>query len=367
MNEQEVISHFRNYYRYGEKDMDEETARSMVNRMFPQVLKNDRNALKDVLCIVREQAYYKIVVSQVRNYPQISTIEHVDNAMQQASLKYLEKSMTNFDNFYGDDFYAYSIVFFRMSVMAYMREYYHKVDKRENVLDEEEHKKDERTGDRQQRENPEWKMEDKEDKEFENEFIRQYIQTLEISTIKPYKLITYCYTDILPIVFKDHGMKQELLEWINQLNIPGEEKKSEADLITGEIKGLIARKGQSLIKWAMIAMHKKNVSHLSKEFTDIYNLRPLAGMNFCWGDNYVQSLDTSDENFDYKNIKMGKLVITEDFPKDSINNWPKRTYIQLCKETVLKIMKDIKLKDMAVQYAQNTTAERLFGDIVGKC
>ena len=150
MNEQEVISHFRNYYRYGENDMDEETARSMVNMAFPQVLKNDRNALKDVLCIVREQAYYKIVVSQVRNYPKIATIEHVDNAMQQASLKYLEKSMTNFDNFYGDDFYAYSIVFFRMSVMAYMREYYYKVDKRENVLDEEEHKKDERTGDRQQ-------------------------------------------------------------------------------------------------------------------------------------------------------------------------------------------------------------------------
>ncbi len=360
MNEKEIMDHYRNYYRYGKDDMDEETARDTVNRLFAEVLKNDQRAVEDVLRIVREQAYYKIVVRQVRKYPQIATLDHVDNAMQQASLEYLEKSMTNFENFTGGDFYAYSISFFRYSVLGYMNKYYHKVDKKETMLDEDERIENEQLGERQAGENPEQKVEDKEDEEFKDGIIRQYIQTLEASGIKPYKLVTYCYADILPMVLKDHGMNQELLEWVNRLNIPGERKKSEADSATGEIRGLIAREGRSLIKWAMVAMHKKDVCHLSDEFTEIYNLRPLAGMNFCWGNKFKEALNVPDKKQDRNDMKIGRLVITEDFPLDRIKNWPERTYRQLCKETVPKIMKDKKLKDMAVQYAQQTTAKDMF-------
>lgn len=357
MNEQEVLEHFRQYYQY--KNMDNETAKNRVNELFPKIVLNDRAAFNEALCIIREKVYFN--VCKKLSATSFASLEHVDDAMQYASVEYTKKSITNFDSFAGDNFYAYSLKFFDNWFLNYIRRHYKKVASIETELDEKENiEKNKMNKYKMNKANPEQKHMDKEQDWFKKECIQCFIQVLEASEIVPYQLITYCYASILPLILKNHCGIKELLKWINKLNVPDREKTSWADLDTGEIGGMITRKSKYLVDWAINAMYKKNVEYLSQEFTDIYNIRPLAGVSFVWGNEFIKALSMSAPS-KYEVDTVGELVITDKSDKDAIKNWPSRVFKVLLYETSVKIMEDTELAEFAVEYAEDLLAKKKGG------
>ena len=353
MQKKELLNHYNEHYVY--KNMDAETAKARVNELFLLVQKNDQQAFEEVLHIIREKVYW--MVCRKMKLTSFGTIENIDDAIQHASLEYAKKSMTNFDNLKHDNFYAYSLDFFNRWTENYISRYYNKISL-ETELDVSVNLKDNADNDETNMENPEQKCLKEKKEEYKNEFIRNFIQTLEASLIEPYKLITYCYECILPAILKDNHGIRELLDWINKLNIPGKAKTSWANLETGEIGGFITRKNTYLLKWAINAMYKKKVNYLAEEFTNIYNIRPLDEMPFQWGDSFQNAL-CMPGNFDGHSIaKIGEVVITDEFEESSLHNCASRTGKKLRNETLCKIINNPDLTEFAVEYAEQVISKR---------
>lgn len=353
MQQQELINHYNEHYVY--KNMDAETAKARVNELFPMVKQNNQQAFEEVLYIIREKVYW--MVCRKMSFTSFGTIENVDDAIQHASLEYAKKSMTNFDNFKHDNFYAYSLDFFNRWTENYISRYYNKICL-ETELDISVDLKDNTYNDKTNAENPEQKLLNTEKKEYENEFIRHFIQTLEASLIEPHKLITYCYECLLPAILKDNHGIRKLLDWINKLNIPGKAKTSWANLETGEIGGLITRKSTYLLKWAINAMYKKKVKYLAEEFTDIYNICPLAKMPFQWGDGFQNALVMPGNSDGHSISQIGEVVITDKFEESSLHNWASRVGKTLKIETVCKMANNPDLANFAVEYAEQVVSKR---------
>lgn len=349
MKKQEILEHFKKYYQY--ENMDAETAKNKVNDLFSKVILNDREALNEVLYIVREKVYFNLC--KKLSGSSFASLEHVDDAMQYASMEYIKKSMTNFNNFAENNFYAYSLKFFDNWFLNYIKQYYKKVVSMEKDLQEKEYIEKKEVS----RNNPEQTYMDTEKDWFEKKCIQCFIQVLEASEIVPYQLLTYCYASILPIVLKSHCGIKELLKWINKLNVPDKEKTSWADVDTGEIGGMITRNSRHLVDWAINAMYKKNVTYLSQEFKDIYNIQPLAEENFAWGNEFIKAL-SMPISFECEVHEIGDLIITDTFSKDAIKNWPTRVFKMLLHKTNAKIMEDEKLAEFAVEYAENLITKR---------
>lgn len=372
MKQSEIISHYTQYYQF--QNLSDQDAMLQVNQLLPRIQKNDQQAFGTALRIICEKAYFNVCRKVAGG--KFDTLDFVDDIIQYASTEFAAKSMTGFSNLDHENFYAYSLKLFSLCTTHYISRHYKKVVKREFPMDDGNQMIDKDRGDYNENngkrsltdsvhsDNPEQILIEQQQEENMQECIALYIHSIEESKIVPYQLITYCYAAVLTIILKDHKNIPQLLKWINRLNRPGQ-RSSWADEKTGEIGGRIARDSTYLLKWAVDAMYKKNLEYLSNEFTQIYNIRPLAGRSFAWGIQYRNSLE--EINFpegQQRSKKMGELIITDEFQEDEMKNWAPRVNRKLMKEVAAAIVQNPRLRSFAVEYAENQVAGKKCSRVV---
>lgn len=93
----------------------------------------------------------------LNHYNEHYIYKNIDDAIQHALLEYAKKSMTNFDNFKHDNFYAYSLKFFNIWTDNYISRYYNKISL-ETELDISVDLKDNTDNDKTHMGNPEQKF-----------------------------------------------------------------------------------------------------------------------------------------------------------------------------------------------------------------
>jgi hypothetical protein len=104
----------------------------------------------------------------------------------------------------------------------------------------------------------------------------------------------------------------------------------------------------------MDAMSRKTTGFLSDEFEELYTDEPIIGSPFAWGANYRFALQE-----EYCNKIVNDTIITEDFPRMTIKNWPIRVGKRLYEETKKRMLADKEFRKSAVGRAEELMYQML--------
>lgn len=194
--------------------------------------------------------------------------------------------------------------------------------------------------------------------EIKNDMITYFIDRVMNTTEEPHKVITYCYASLLPMIFKS-TQNEEVLKVMDGMSgrkykektsgYRWNEKKQKFELY-----GEIARKSNILMKWAFDAMYDMTVEFLQEEVQDTYNMEPVGGAIFAWGDEVRDNLQK-----DYDNTRKKKdIVITSEFDKNTIKNWPVRFGISLYEKTRKHFMTEEYYDEVVAEYGGRKKKDR---------
>lgn len=185
----------------------------------------------------------------------------------------------------------------------------------------------------------------KEEYNSDKKVIDFFRQALVENQAVPYQVITYCYSTLLPLVFKE-SIDPDFLDKINILSARGN-GNSWYNRETGEIGGDIKRKNFTLLNWALEAMNNETTENLSKEFEELYQHEPIIGIPFSWGESYLSGLRKP-----YKEKLVKDTIITNDFDTDQIKNWSARVGMKLYEDAKRRMCQDKEFRKSAVGRAE---------------
>lgn len=184
---------------------------------------------------------------------------------------------------------------------------------------------------------------EKEEWESDKKVLDFFRQALSDNKEIPYQMITYCYTSLLPMMFKESS-DTLFKENINRMSARGQGKSwFREDKIGGEI----SRNSSTLLKWAMEAMNEQTTGFLCEEFEKLYQQEPIVGMPFAWGTSFLQALIRQ-----YNGKKVKDIVITDEFQRLRIKNWPARVEMRLYEDTKRRMCRDKEFRKLAVGRAE---------------
>lgn len=164
----------------------------------------------------------------------------------------------------------------------------------------------------------------------------------------PYQIITYCYTSLLPLMFKE-SHNSEFRENINIMSARGE---GNSWYKNGKIGGDINRNSFILLNWALESMKNETTEKLSKEFEELYQQEPIIGMPFSWGKSYLLAL-----NKEKGGKKIKDIIITDEFEPVRIKNWSSRVGKRLYEDTKRRMCQDKEFRKSAVGRAEKIIFE----------
>lgn len=188
--------------------------------------------------------------------------------------------------------------------------------------------------------------------DFKNQMLSYCIKCLMNTKAEPHKAVTYCYANLLPIIFKTTQNEQVLHE-MDQMSGRRYKKKTSSfgwnhRKERFEVTGEVSRDSETLLKWAIDAMWDMSVDFLQKEVQETYNIEPIGNTTFVWGQifrtNLLKDYDTGRKERD--------VIITSEFSEVNIKNWPVRLGAALYKETREHFMKEEFYESVASQYSR---------------
>ena len=103
-----------------------------------------------------------------------------------------------------------------------------------------------------------------------------------------------------------------------------------------------------LLNFAFSVMDQETVGALSQEFLELYRMEPLQEGEFAWGQAYQGHLEEVKEG---KQVK--ELVVTEDFARNAVKNWPIRVAKSLLNDTEQWAAKDKGFRKKSVGIAED--------------
>ncbi len=199
---------------------------------------------------------------------------------------------------------------------------------------------------------PEQKEEEnyEETKDFKDQMLAYCIECLMNTNTEPHKAVTYCYANLLPMIFKSTQNEQVLqkMDWMSgrrytkkTSSFKWNPKKERFELI-----GEISRDSETLMKWAIDAMWDMSVEFLQNEVQETYNMEPIGNTTFAWGQDFRENLLKK-----YDDVRRERdVVITSEFPEVNIKNWPVRLGASLYKQTREHFMRDEYYESVASKY-----------------
>lgn len=320
----------------------------VVNSLYERIMRNDKQALEEVLKILGSNTYY-LVYKRLSAYG-MGSVENVDDLMQGIRLKIAQLAFRGFPGEVTEEnFYGYLIGIVENSIKEYK-----KADgrrKRKEQYETEEYSVFDYLGESESNtlDNPEKVLLAKEQESFEQRILHSYEQALKNTNILPCRVLTYCYAILLPQLFKK-SKNPAFLSKVEKLSsrknkVANSTYNRECNCLEGEI----TRNSVILINWALDAMHKQKVSELSREFQDLYREEPLTKeeSDFAWGAAYVDNMQSACNGKFMKDV-----VIPEDFQKLQIKNWPGRVAYALFLETEKYVQSDAGLRNKSIKLAE---------------
>lgn len=322
----EASKYYQLYYHYDIPEGGEPG--EVVNSLYNPVIRNDKDALGQVLKILASNTYY-LVCRRLESTGN-ATRDNVDEVMQNVRVEILKMAFRGFPEYVGEDnFYPYLIGVVENCVKRF-RQGAGRVSRREGKDWEDGLLQEEgiAASEAEEAKNPEAVIIQEERKALEGEILGQYIEALQETGLPPYQVLTYCYAILIPQLFKK-SQDAEFLSLVDGISgrrsqPPNSHYNKEKHCLEGEI----TRDSVILIKWAMDAMYGQKVFQLDGEFQDLYNRERLAGAAFRWGQGYRANLEK-----DCSGVPIRQVIITEAFQKNAIKNWPARVAQSLLAET----------------------------------
>ncbi len=323
---QEAERYYRLYYYY-EIPQGEEPG-TAVNALYDSVMRNDKDALGQVLRILSSNTYF--LVCKRLDSRGNATKDNVDDVMQNVRMEILKKAFRGFPEYVGEDnFYPYLIGIVENCAKSF-RQNAGGPSWKERYFQEGGQAQAERllASEEEEAKNPEAFMLQEEKAALEQEILKRFMASLQETELPPYQVLTYCYAVLIPQLFKK-SQKKEFLSRIDGLSgrrcqPPNSHYNEEKRCLEGEI----ARDSVVLIKWALDAMHGQKVFQLDGEFQDLYSMEKIAEVEFQWGSPYQANLKK-----DCNGMPISQLAITEAFQKNAIKNWPIRVARSLLADT----------------------------------
>lgn len=343
--------HFNTYYRY---DLPKNvTPGDVVNGLFEPVMRNDMQALEEVLKIIGSNTYQ--MVKGRLSAMGFNSESDIDEVMQNAREEILKMAFRGFPpKVNADGLFGYLVRVVENCIKNYRRQRFFAYNTEEESglenLGENDFEYMEGA--------PEENVLSLEKMDIEKQVIRYYIKALSDTNKVPYQVITYCYAVLIPQIFK-RTQNMDILNKVNQISgRESGEKTSFYEEETNYLGGEIARNSVVLMNWAMDAMYNQSVEFLSREYIELYNREPLDGEEFEWGNLYKEAMEKL-----YKNTCIRKLVITEEFDKDAIKNWPSRVITALLKDTEELLYHDTEFRQKSAGYIEELFSREVQGCI----
>lgn len=324
--------HYEMYYRY-DKYYSEEDVGKIVNGLFEKVMRNDKEAVDEVLKIISSQVYF-LACSRLDATGNLC-VEDVDDVMQNICIEILKSSFRGVPSYVNDEkYYGYLIGISENTIRNYRRRNNVKIIHEAHETDE---IKIEDIIDRESevtrvKELPEDMFIYKENVEVQKTIIATYLDSLMNSSLPPQHLLTFCYAVIIPLIIKS-SCDVELKSIVGELSKrqngkPGSRYDRENNCLEGDIN----RESIILMKWAFSAMYGMSVSELNREYLSIYEREKIYDIPFCWGTRFELRLEEEEDE-----IKIKDIVICDKYKKNNIKNWPQRVMDKLVSETEERI------------------------------
>lgn len=324
MADRNTAGHYSQYYKYelpNGKQPDE-----VVNRLYDRVMRNDAEALEEVIKIFSSKVY-SYVKNQLGSF---GTEENIEDLMQDINMQVVMKVFRGFpEDFDSEKFYIYLWGIAKHSVKKYLKK---KINVREQYDTEESSVFDllQGTDDTSEHVNPENIVIFQDKKQEKTEILSFYFEALRKTKAVPYQVMTYCYAILLPSLFKMSSNPYFLRQIDVICGRNGKAPNSRYNSFLNRVEGEVARKSSILVNWAIEAMDKQKVEELDQEFLFLYNMVPLTGETLVWGEYYRNFMEQKDKKL---GIPIRKIVITESFSRNRIKNWPERVAAALYRDT----------------------------------
>lgn len=351
MKNMDIQEHYHKFYEYP-KQKESATSRlsgkerkDKVTSLYDAVMRNDKNALEEVILLVSDPGFWIVYNKLLSHDARYHSLVFIDDLMQDIRMKIVKKAHRGFvskkentSEVEKNNFYMQLLGIFEHSVLESVRKNW----KTEGNWDSYEEKV-EIQGDFlvQKKEgkivSPESNLFLQEKEKMQNTIVGLFIKRLADSSLDPHKIVTYCYTSLLPLVFKS-SRRPEFLAKVNDISgRNGQKKTSGYSYEDGVLYGEIMRNSTVLLNWALDAMYGENVDFLQGECAGLYNEEPLADTKLVWGEDFRQNL----EKYVVTDKKEKEIIITDDFGGLNIKNWSIRVQMAVYK----KMEKDLFAND----------------------
>lgn len=336
-----IREHYNLYYNY--EPPAGSSAADAVNGLYDAVMRNDKDALGQVIQILASNTYF-LVVKRL-HAAGIFEMDALDDVMQDIKTEIFKKAFRGFpEKVTREGFFGYLVSMAEICCSNYKKKYF---CKKERFLHE-----GENAGICGQ-EQAVWDMEDsfmeRERRRMLKRVLEFYLDALSRTKAPPYQVLTYCYAVLIPQILKK-TCNPALLRRVEAMSGRKEGTPvSRYNELTGRLEGEIARDSVILMNWAMAAMHGRRSVMLDQEFLEIYRLEPLGRKEFHWGDAYEKNMNQA-----YGKTLVKELIITDVFSKNAMKNWPARIAKNLLLETEKIAMENQefrkKSKDIAEEF-----------------
>lgn len=336
----DIREHYNLYYRYDLKPGND--AAETVNHLYDAVMRNDKDALAEVIQILSDKTYF--LAAKRLHASGIFELEALDDVMQEIKTEIFKKAFRGFpEKVTEEGFFGYLVSMAEICCINYKKKYFGKKEQLLNKQEEEDF-----FGQIQD----DWNMEEscvkRERRLVIQSILEFYTEALSGIEAPPYQVLTYCYAVLIPQLLKK-TCNPELLMQVNTIS-KGNGGKSDSlyNESSSRLEGEIARDSVILMNWAMNAMHGLASGALNQEFLEIYRLEPLGSREFCWGEAYESNM-----NEIYLGTLVKELVITDAFPKNTMKNWPIRIAKNLLHETEKIAMENTKFRKESRDIAED--------------
>ena len=335
-----IREHYNLYYRYELKPGND--AAETVNSLYEAVMRNDKDALAEVIRILASNTYFlaeKRLGAAGMNEP-----ETLDEVMQEIKTEVFKKAFRGFpEKVTEEGFFGYLVRMAEVCCSNYKKKYFGRKDV---LLNEQE--KEDFFGQIQDSWNTEDFYMEGEKRLVLKGILEFYMDALSGTEAPPYQVLTYCYAVLIPQMLK-RTCNPALLEQIDTISRgKGGKSDSHYNEITGRLEGEIARDSVILMNWAMNAMHGLASGALDQEFLEIYRLEPLGRKEFRWGAVYEKNMNQT-----YLGTLVKELVITDVFSKNAMKNWPVRMANSLLRDTEKIAMKNTEFRNKSRDIAED--------------
>lgn len=341
-----VTQHYNLYYKCDVNGKEE--AGEYVNALFEDVVRNDKEAQGKVLKVFMGNTYFWIYgkLAEVGR----ATIDNVDDVIQEIQVainKLFFKGIP--EHVTANQFYGYLIGIARNIIGEHnMKD--KKVNDHEQYVAENVSEEYFFNQNGAATKSPEEMLMVLERKKTCNSVINEYMNALSESKMAPHQLITYCYSILLPQIFKQ-STKPEVVKKGEEISSRKDGKcNSPYDYANNKFTGKLGRNSVKLVEWALDAMFDMTISNLDVEFRKVIDIQDVIDYVFSWGTKFTENMEKDNKK---ASVKEKDVVITSVYQKKDMENWTARVSDALLKDVENILLSDKEFKKRSVKVVED--------------